>query len=125
MNAAQWLVNLLGLASIAWIVWYFWLKRKEGVAAAVVGGVQAVAVTVRGGYEPDTIVVKAGAPVRLDFIRRESSLCSEMVVFDEIERTATLPEGETVSVEFTPETPGEISFHCQMGMLRGKVVVTR
>jgi len=124
MNTTQLIVNLLGLASIAWIAWYFWFKRKEGVAAAVVSGVQAVAVTVKGGYDPDTIMVKAGSPVRLDFTRRESSLCSETVVFDELDRSATLPEGETVSIEFTPEEPGEILFHCQMGMLRGKVVVT-
>lgn len=125
MSTAQWIVNLLGLSSIGWIVWYFWIKGKEGVAAAVVAGVQEIAVTVKGGYDPDTITVKAGAPVRLDFTRRESSLCSETVVFDEIGRSATLPEGETVSVEFTPEAPGEIAFHCQMGMLRGRVVVTR
>lgn len=125
MTTAQWIVNLTGLAAVAWIVWYFWLHRKEGVAAAVVSGVQRVAVTVKGGYDPDTIVVKAGRPVRLDFTRKESSMCSEMVVFDGIDRSAKLPEGETVAVEFTPETPGEIPFQCQMGMLRGKVVVTR
>ncbi|NIQ57769.1 MAG: cupredoxin domain-containing protein [Gammaproteobacteria bacterium] len=125
MTTAQWIVNLAGLAAVAWIVWYFWLHRKEGVTAAVVSGVQQVAVTVKGGYDPDTIVAKAGRPVRLDFTRQESSMCSEMVVFDGIDRSAKLPEGETVSVEFTPETPGEIPFQCQMGMLRGKVVVTR
>jgi len=125
MNTAQSIVNLLGLSSIGWIVWYFWLKRKEGVAAAVVAGVQEIAVTVKGGYDPDTITVKAGSPVRLNFTRRESSLCSETVVFDGLERSVTLPEGETVSVEFTPDAPGEIPFHCQMGMLRGRLVVTR
>lgn len=125
MTTAQLIVNLIGLSAVAWIVWYFWLQRKEGVAAAVVGGVQEVSVTVKGGYEPDTIVVKAGAPVRLNFTRRESSLCSEMVIFGGIDRSAKLPEGATVAVEFTPETPGEIPFQCQMGMLRGKVVVTK
>lgn len=125
MTTGQWIVNLTGLAAVAWIVWYFWLQRNEGVAAAVVSGVQRVAVTVKGGYDPDTIVVKAGRPVRLDFTREESSMCSEMVVFDDIDRSAKLPEGETVAVEFTPETPGEIPFQCQMGMLRGKVVVTK
>jgi plastocyanin domain-containing protein len=50
-------------------------------------------------------------------------MCSEMVVFDGIDRSAKLPEGETVAIEFTPERAGEIPFQCQMGMLRGKVVV--
>ena len=125
MNATNLIVNLLGLSAITWVVWYFWLQKKEGVAAAVVGGLQEVAVTVKGGYTPDTIVVKAGTPVRLNFTRQESSMCSEMVVFDALGRSEKLPEGETVAVEFTPDQPGEIPFQCQMGMLRGKVVVTK
>jgi plastocyanin domain-containing protein len=28
-----------------------------------------------------------------------------------------------VTIEFTPQEAGEIPFQCQMGMLRGKVVV--
>ncbi|GMR12166.1 MAG: hypothetical protein BMS9Abin29_0354 [Gemmatimonadota bacterium] len=125
MTTTLWIVNLSGLAAVAAIVWYFWLQKKEGVTAAVVGGVQEVAVTVKGGYDPDTIRVKVGTPVRLNFTRVESSMCSEMVVFDGLDRSAKLPEGETVPVEFTPETTGEILFQCQMGMLRGKVLVTK
>jgi plastocyanin domain-containing protein len=123
MNVSLILVNVVGLALIAWIVWYFWLYRKEGVQVAEVAGVQQVPITVKGGYDPDVIVVKQGRPVRLLFTRQESSMCSEMVVFDKIDKSARLPEGETVAVEFTPEAAGEIPFQCQMGMLRGKVVV--
>lgn len=131
MTTAQIIVNLVGLGLIAWIVWYFWLYRKEGVAVAEVGGFQQVNITVKGGYDPDVIVVKKDKPVRLNFNRQESALCSEMVLFDkinkpglsEIEGSATLPEGQTVTIEFTPQEAGEIPFQCQMGMLRGKVVV--
>lgn len=123
MDITTLFVNLAGLALIAWIVWYFWLYRKEGVQVAEVAGVQQVPITVKGGYDPDVIVVKRGKPVRLLFNRQESSMCSEMVVFDKIDRSAKLPEGETVVVEFTPEEAGEIPFQCQMGMLRGKLVV--
>ncbi|GIV80287.1 cupredoxin domain-containing protein [Litorilinea aerophila] len=123
MDITTLFVNIAGLALIAWIVWYFWLYRKEGVQVAEVAGVQEVPITVKGGYDPDVIVVKRGKPVRLLFNRQESALCSEMVVFDKINKSAKLPEGETVTIEFTPEEPGEIPFQCQMGMLRGKVVV--
>ena len=123
MNTVQLAVNLVGIGVIAWIVWYFWLYRKEGVQVAVVAGVQQVPITVKGGYTPDVIVVKRGQPVRLLFTRQESAMCSEMVVFDKIGKSAKLPEGETVTIEFTPEEAGEIPFQCQMGMLRGKVVV--
>lgn len=118
------LVDVIGLGLIAWIVWYFWLYRNEGVQVTEVAGVQQVPITVKGGYNPDVIVVKRGKPVRLLFNRQESSMCSEMVVFDKINQSAKLPEGETVRIDFTPEEPGEIPFQCQMGMLRGKVVVT-
>lgn len=117
------IVNVAGLAFIAWIVWYFWLYRKEGVQVAEVAGVQEVPITVKGGYDPDVIVVRRGKPVRLLFNRQESSMCSEMVIFDELHQSAKLPEGEVVAIEFTPEAAGELSFQCQMGMLRGKVIV--
>lgn len=124
MSLAAWTVNLLGLAAIAWIVWYFWLSRTKGVTAQEAGGVQQVAITVKGGYDPDRIVVKRGRPVRLAFTRRESSLCSETVVLDKLGQSHALPEGETVNVDFTPTETGEIPFQCQMGMLRGVIVVT-
>lgn len=123
MTTAQLIVLLAGITAIAWIVWYFWLYRKEGVTVHEIGGVQEATITVKGGYAPDVVVVKKEKPVRLHFNRQESSLCSEMVVFDKINRSARLPEGETVTIEFTPEEAGEIPFQCQMGMLRGKVVV--
>ena len=123
MTITQIIVNSFGLALIALIVWYFWLYRKEGIQIADVGGVQEVKIRVKGGYDPDVIVVKQGKPVRLHFNRQESAMCSEMVVFDKIDRSAKLPEGETVTIEFTPDQKGEIPFQCQMGMLRGKVVV--
>ena len=123
MTASQIIVNLAGLILIALIVWYFWLYKREGVQIAEVGGVQEVKINVKGGYDPDVIVVKQGKPVRLHFNRQESAMCSEMVVFDKIDRSAKLPEGETVTIEFTPDQKGEIPFQCQMGMLRGKVVV--
>lgn len=123
MSITQLIVNLVGLGAIALIVWYFWLFRKEGVQVVEAGGVQEAVITVKGGYDPDVIVVKRGKPVRLYFNRQESALCSEMVIFDKINQSAKLPEGETVTIEFTPEQSGEIPFQCQMGMLRGKVIV--
>ena len=46
-----------------------------------------------------------------------------MVLFPDFNRSAKLPTGETVAIEFLPETPGEFEFTCQMGMLRGKLIV--
>ena len=119
------LVIVMGLALIWLIVWYFWLSSSAGTAAAITStGAQEVLVVVRGGYSPDTIRVEAGRPVRLMFERQEADPCSERVIFDSLGVTADLPEGEMVPVEFTATEPGDHEFTCQMGMLRGKVIVT-
>ncbi len=119
------LVNVAGLALIWLIVWYFWLSSSAGTAAAITTtGVQEAVVVVNGGYSPDTIRVEAGRPVRLMFNRQEADPCSERVIFDDFGISADLVEGEIVPVEFTPTEPGDYEFACQMGMLRGKVIVT-
>ncbi len=119
------LVNVAGAGLIAVIVWYFWLSTADGTAAAVTAeGVQETRVVVQGGYSPDTIRVQPGRPVRLVFERRESDPCSERVVFDTLGLSADLPVGTDVPVEFVPTEPGDHEFTCQMGMLRGKVIVT-
>lgn len=119
------IVDLVGLSLIGLIVWYFWLSKPQGSLAAVgSSGVQEAFIVVRGGYSPDTIQVEAGRPVRLVFNRQEADPCSEKVVFDAFGVSADLPEGANVPVEFTPSEPGEYEFACQMGMLRGKVIVS-
>ena len=124
MTTAQIFVTLMGLVLSAFIAWFFWFAPKTKTQAALsASGAQEVAVTVKGGYTPDLIVVKAGRPLRLRFTRRESSACSEMVLFPDFNQSAKLPEGQEVDIEFTPDKPGEYGFQCQMGMLRGKLIV--
>jgi plastocyanin domain-containing protein len=124
MNTAQIIVTFGGLALSVFIAWFFWFAPKGQMRAETgSGGVQEVAVTVKGGYTPDIIVVKAKQPVRFHFTRQESSSCSEMVLFPDFNKSAKLPQGEDVVVELTPEKPGEYGFQCQMGMLRGKLIV--
>jgi plastocyanin domain-containing protein len=123
VSAAQYAVTVAGLAAIAWVLWYFLLARGPSVAAAAVADAQEVRVTVKGGYTPDTIVVQAGTPVRLQFYRDETADCSERVVFDDFGLDVALPAFETTTVEFTPEQPGEYRFRCGMSMLKGLLVV--
>ncbi len=117
------LVNFVGLGVIGFIVWFFWLVKTKGVRAGVTSrGYQEQMVLVKGGYTPDVIVVERGKPVRLNFVRQESASCSEMVMLPAFNKSANLPEGQTVAVEFLPKDPGEYEFQCQMGMLRGKII---
>jgi len=117
------LVNLLGAVTIAWIVWYFWLSRGRGAQAVLAEGVQTALIVVKGGYTPDTVVLERHRPARLLFRREESALCSERVLLPAFDRSAMLPEGEEVAIEFVPTERGEFPFACQMGMFRGRVVV--
>jgi plastocyanin domain-containing protein len=124
MSGIDVVVIVTGLALIAGIAWFFWGPRGGGVhATPTSGGYQEALVLVKGGYTPDLIVVQRGKPVRLLFRRQESAVCSEMVVLEDFHKSTRLPEGETVPVEFLPERAGEYEFTCQMGMLRGKLVV--
>jgi len=124
MTLDRWFVLITGLALIAFIVWFFWLKRSTGSrAAAVSGGYQEAMILVKGGYTPDTIVVRAGKPVRLNFRREETAACSNKVVFADLNKSADLPTGQTVAVELLPKEPGEFAFSCPMGMFRGRLVV--
>ena len=124
MSVDKILVTFGGLAAIALIVWFFWMVKRPGVKAGLSSsGYQEAMVLVKGGYTPDVIVVQRGKPVRLNFVRAESASCSEMVLFPDFNKSARLPEGETVPVEFMPDRTGEFEFQCQMGMLRGKLIV--
>ena len=117
-------VDIVGLALIGFIVWFFWLVKAKGVrAATTTAGYQEQMVLVKGGYTPDVIVVERGKPVRLNFVRQESASCSEMVLLPGFGKSAKLPEGATVPVEFLPKERGEFEFACQMGMFRGRVIV--
>lgn len=123
MSATNIIITGAGLAVIMWIVWYFWLWTGETVKAQTSGkGIQEIDVTVKGGYQPASIVIKAGQPVRLNFTRREASTCGEEVVLPDFGKRAHLPQDQTVSVEVVPDKPGEYEFTCGMNMYKGKLI---
>lgn len=124
MTPTEWLVIAGGAAAIVWVNWYFFFAERSIASAAVgTGGAQEVEVVVRGGYDPAEIRVARGVPVRLVFDRRETSSCSEEVVFPDFGIRRFLPANQKTSVEIVPEKAGIYEFTCGMGMLRGKLTV--
>ena len=123
MNTAQIIVTLLGICTIAWINWYFFLARSPAVSAAGEGvGPQRARIEVKGGYSPAVVRVRAGRPVRLEFYRDETSGCTEEVVLPDFGIRMFLPPHRTTPVEFTPARAGSYEFTCGMGMVRGRVI---
>lgn len=84
--------------------------------------VQEQTVTVRGGYSPSTVRVRAGEPVRIRFDRQEQSGCSREIVIPDFGIRREFPAFEATTVEFTPDRPGTYEFTCGMNMLRGQIV---
>jgi plastocyanin domain-containing protein len=124
MDLAQMLVTAGGMAAMVAVLWYFFLSQRQRVTATVgVSGAQEIRILVKGGYEPDVILVEKGRPVRLNFYRDETAACSDTVVFGDFGIARPLPAFQTTTVEFTPDRAGEFTFTCGMNMMRGRLIV--
>ncbi len=87
-------------------------------------GPQVVAVTVKGGYSPETITLKKGVPAKINYYRDENSGCTASVLIKDFGISKQLPAFQTTAVEFTPDKAGEFKFTCGMEMIEGKLIVT-
>ncbi|MCH9702223.1 MAG: heavy metal translocating P-type ATPase [Actinomycetia bacterium] len=116
-------VVMAAAVAIVGFLWWFFFGPKTARQAQLVGGVQKVDVTVKGGYSPNVIRVTEGVPLRLRFDRQESGDCTSRVVFADFGVSKTLPAFGTATLEFTPDKVGEFDFACGMNMIHGTLVV--
>jgi plastocyanin domain-containing protein len=122
--ALKGLVAMVGVALIAWQLWWFLGRHGGGEAARESeAGVQEITITVDGGYAPSRIQVKAGRPLRLSFHRIDPSGCVAQVIFPDFHKTLDLPLEATTSLELPPTEAGVYPFHCGMNMVRGVLEV--
>ena len=113
------IVNLAGISTIAFIVWWFWLSKPKAQRALE----NVVDILVEGGtYTPSRIEVEVGKEVTLRFLRKDASPCTEKVVFDHFGISADLPIDIPKEIVVTPTEAGEFSFTCQMQMYTGSLV---
>lgn len=75
------------------------------------------------GFEPAKVSLRAGMPARITFVRTTEKTCGTEVVFPSLNIKRALPLNQSVQIEFTPSTTGEIAFACGMNMLKGVMVV--
>lgn len=109
---------ITGVVAIVFTFWFFLMKKDEEVIVS-----DSIDIIVDGGYKPSTIVLKKGKPITVHFLRKDSSSCLEEVVLSDFKIRKYLPLNGKVSIVITPQTSGEFSFSCGMGMFHGKIIV--
>lgn len=114
-----------GIALIGLELWWFLFSKTKAQRVEIEAGegVQEVTITVDGGYEPSRVIVNAGQPVRLKFLRRDPNRCLEKVLVPDFHIAQALALNHVTSVELTPQEPGEYPFTCGMNMYRGVIEV--
>jgi len=117
----MWLINILGIALMGFIVWWFWLWKPKTIPG-VTNTAQRVVVE-NGSYQPANLFVPVGRETTLHFLRKDPSPCSSTVVFPQWELSAELPLDEEVEITITPQETGVFPFTCQMQMYRGDIHV--
>jgi len=118
------LINLLGLVLIGLIIWWFWLYRPAAAAVQSAEGGEALTIRVESGvYLPSRIQLPAEEPATLRFLRKDSTPCAEMVLFDELEIAQELALDRTTDVHLPPLPAGRYPFTCQMKMYRGELEI--
>ena len=122
MNIADVVVVGAGLVLSGFLAWFFFGPKKAR-QAELIGQVQEVNVTVRGGYSPDVIRVRQSVPLRIVFDRQESGECTSRVVFPDFALNRSLPAMARTAVEFTPDRSGRFGFACGMNMVHGTLIV--
>ncbi len=118
MTTDRIIVTLAGLAAIAFVYWFFLMRKEKSVEVG-----ESVDITVAGGYNPEVIVVRKGRPVTLNFLRTDPSSCLEEVVLGDFKVRKFLGLNQTSPVIITPRKAGEFVYSCGMNMFHGKIIV--
>ena len=82
----------------------------------------AIAVT-PNGFEPASVHLQAGQPVRLVVTRKVERTCVTDIVVSEFGIRKPLPLNKPVVVRFTPRRAGTIRYACAMDMVAGSLIV--
>jgi plastocyanin domain-containing protein len=115
------IINGIGVTLIMLIIWWFWLYRPKELKET---DKERTVMVESGIYSPSRVKIEHGQSITLKFIRKDESLCSEMLLFPDLDISVSLPRGKLTAIEIPALEIGEYQFHCQMQMYRGVLVVT-
>ncbi len=101
------------------------LSPGSGILPPLVDGKQDIYLkaTQYGTYDPSTLYVKKGMPVRIHYSADEYAGCGREVIFPEYKIRKLAPSNGEALIEFTPQKIGTFPFHCSMQMFRGTIEV--
>ncbi len=115
-------VNIIAAILIVMVIWWFFgNKLKPMVATAEL----PFTIVIKDGiYQPALIQIPANKEVSLQFLREDDNPCAATVTFPQLQLSYELPKNKIVKVVLPPQPTGTLDFTCQMGMYRGKLVVS-
>ena len=116
------LVNIILIGAILLIIVWFWLTHPR---TAQVSTETIPQITVKEGvYSPNQLAIDGGeTSIQLKFLRQDPSKCAEWVIFDDLGICEKLPIDDYKTINLGVLSPGEYTFHCQMHMYQGRLVV--
>jgi Cu+-exporting ATPase len=114
----RWAAIVAGAAVLAFLSVFFFGKRSAVEAES------RITIVVDGGYSPDLIVARRGAPLTLIFDRRDSGPCTDEIVLPDFGIRRALPTGRRTAITIVPPHVGEYGFSCGMNMLHGRIRAT-
>lgn len=114
------IVGILSLFGIAFVYWFFLMKKEE---AATVAKDNFIEIVVKGGYVPNIISVPKDIQTTISFVREDPSSCLEEVVLPEFKIRTYLPLHKSTKIQITPKKSGTYEISCGMNMFHGKIIV--
>ncbi len=118
------IINLIGIALFVAVILWFWVMPTKA-SSSVVSGNEIINILVEDGtYKPNLVKTVVGQSITLRFIRKDSSPCASIVIFDGLDVSKELPINQPVEIKLMISQPGEYKFTCQMGMYQGVLIAT-
>lgn len=109
--------------TIAKNVWCVFSYCKESVDVPIIANQTEITID-DAGYTPRNFAVKAGENVTLRLTNNDSNNCAQSFTIPQLGVRSVVPLGTSQTVTFkAPDTPGQLSFMCSMGMYRGTINV--
>ncbi|PCR99846.1 cupredoxin domain-containing protein [Lactococcus fujiensis] len=118
------IILIIALLFIAFVIWWFFGKHTSSESTSVLtSNGQEALVTVNGGYNPNTLVLKKGVPAQVTFLRKDPSTCLEEVIFPDFGIHEKLPQNKPIDLDIDTDKAGEYTYNCGMNMFHGKIII--